>query len=105
MIAAIYKLGKDPRDPANYRPIALLNVSCKILAKMLQTRLLETLDPHLVPQQFGFRPGKSTADAIFIARRVRDHAERSGTRFLMLALDYRRAFDSIAKKSLKEALS
>ena len=60
-IAAIYKTGKDPREYANYRPIALLNVTCKLLAKMLQIRLLEILDSQLVPQQFGFRPGKSTA--------------------------------------------
>ena len=71
---------------------------------MIQKRLLDILDPLLVQQQFGFRPGKSTADAVFIARRAQEHAERSGTRFLMLALDYKRAFDSIPKTSPREAL-
>ena len=53
---------------------------------------------------------ESTANAIFVARRAQEHAERSGTRFRsgtqfpMLALDHKRASDSIPKRSLREAL-
>ena len=104
VIAAIYKIGKGPRDYANYRPIALLNVTYKILAKVIQQRLLALIGDQLVRQQFGFRPGKNTADAIFIARRAQENAERSGTCLLMLALDYQNAFDSIPKQSLVESL-
>ena len=39
IIAAIYKIGKDPWEYSNYRPIALLNVTYKVLAKMIEKRL------------------------------------------------------------------
>ena len=105
IIAAILKPGKSPHDLNSFRPIALLNVTYKLLAKMLQRRLLEHIDPHLVPFQYGFRPGRSTATPVFIARRVQDLAERAGHRLMMLALDYSKAFDFLPHPSIAMALS
>ena len=103
-IAPILKPGKDPRHYENYRPIALLNTAYKILAKLLLNRIQPIIDPHLVPYQFGYRPNKSSAQPIFIARRAQELAERSGNKFFMAALDYKRAFDSIPKEALQEML-
>ena len=93
-VVQIYKQGKPPEAYSSYRPIALLNITYKILAKMLQNRLREALDERLVSFQYGHRKGKSTAEPIFIARRTQDLAERTGRPLYMLALDYSKAFDS-----------
>ena len=104
LVVQIYKPGKIPENYPSYRPIALLNITYKILAKMLQRRLRDELDDRLVPFQFGYRQGKSTSEPIFIARRAQEIAERHGTQLYMLALDYSKAFDSIPHYKLTESL-
>ena len=44
LVVQIYKAGKTPDLFSSYRPIALLNITYKILAKMIQARLRETMD-------------------------------------------------------------
>ena len=45
-IASLYKKG-DHENPENYRPISLLNVSYKIYAYILKSRLAMALEEHL----------------------------------------------------------
>lgn len=45
IISLILKKGKDPEQCGSYRPISLLNVDIKILAKMLAKRL-ESIIPN-----------------------------------------------------------
>ena len=95
-VALIFKKG-DPALCDNYRPICLLAVVQKIFSALLKKRLLHAgLDARLWKSQFGFRRGRSTEDAIYIARRHIElaHARRSG-RLSMMALDWKKAFDSI----------
>ncbi|KAH0809408.1 hypothetical protein GEV33_013383 [Tenebrio molitor] len=53
----IPKPGKDPTNPQSYRPISLLNITGKILEKILTSRLKHVLETNnlLPPEQFGFR--------------------------------------------------
>ena len=104
LVVQIYKPGKVPELYSSYRPIALLNITYKIFAKMIQERLRNSLDDRLVEFQFGYRRGKSTAEPIFIARRTQDLAEKFGLPLYMLALDYSKAFDSIPHHKLTESL-
>ena len=53
-LATIYKKGPTDR-PENYRPIALLNITYKILAIIIHVRLCDSLDNKIDPAQFGFR--------------------------------------------------
>ena len=71
-IVSIYKKG-DATQMKNYRPIALLQTLYKILAGLIKNRLLQAYDPWIQRSQFGFRPKKSTAQAIFLARRPDGH--------------------------------
>jgi len=105
-VASIFKKG-DPADCDNYRPISLITVGYKLLATILLTRLkVAGAEARIWPSQFGFRSGTGTADALFIARRLIDRAiERKDGRLLLLALDWAKAFDSIAPESLCRALT
>lgn len=62
VITLLHKKGRDPQQCANYRPISLINVDEKILAKILTTRLEEVV-PFLIHQdQVGFMRGRCSAD-------------------------------------------
>ena len=96
----------DPEVCCNYRPINLLNAAYKICAMILLKRLLAAGADRLVwSSQFGFRPGRSTDDALHCVRRAveRACADRGGSLHL-LALDWRKAFDSIDPSALLDAL-
>ena len=101
----VFKKG-DPAECDNYRPISILSIAYKIFAAMLKNRLLEArVQDALWSTQFGFRPGCGTEDAIFVARR---HIEiacagRYG-KIKLLALDWKKAFDSVHTQSLLDAL-
>ena len=57
----------DLTEPSNYRPIVFVSVLSKLLTSILTDRLLSWSEDEdkLIDNQFGFRSGKSTIDAIF----------------------------------------
>ena len=61
---------KDIRSLSNYRPISLTNVSYKIFASMLQSRLELYADSRLRNTQYGFRKNRSTTQPIHVMRRL-----------------------------------
>ena len=104
-VAAIYKKG-DPQLPKNYRPISLLSIGYKIFAAVLLNRLKSAgAENRIWRTQFGFRTDHGTLDALFIARRIIDQSlSAKNSKIIFLALDWSKAFDSIASKSLQDAL-
>ena len=74
------------------------------MAHIIKNIIEEGLDNELQKTQFGFRKGKSTANAIFTIRRIMDKAERSGSKLGVVLLDWEKAFDKITHSSLMKAL-
>ena len=64
-VVPIFKDG-DPLNVENYRPISTLPFLSKVFEKLFQVRMNKFIDKNLIltNQQFGFRPGKSTTDAL-----------------------------------------
>lgn len=58
-ISLLLKKDKDPLECSNYRPISLLNVDQKILAKVLATRLQQALPALISTDQTGFMAGRN----------------------------------------------
>ena len=85
-VVSLYKKG-DPEKQENYRPISLLNSFYKIVAAAIQRRLAGSLDTLLMKTQYGFRKNRSTADGLFVAKRMQEYAERSGGKGLMILLE------------------
>ena len=102
-IASIYKKG-DPAKLENYRPIALLQIFCKLLASLLKLRLTDRLEPWILKTQYGFRKKRSTSQPLFIARRLMDIAERQRSPLTLILLDWAKAFDKIDQTKLIEVL-
>ena len=104
-VAMIFKKGA-PEDSNNYRPISLVNIAYKVYAMILLGRLKRGgAEQRLWPTQFGFRSSELTTDALFVVRRRFEAAwaHRSGS-LLLVALDWSKAFDSLAPESLVRAL-
>jgi len=93
-VCAIFKHGNTDRSaPANYRPISLTSVICKLLERVILKRLWKLVGHRINRLQFGFRGGCSTLDAllrlqhqIFAAFDKREHLS-------VCFLDISKAFD------------
>ena len=60
-ISLLLKKDKDPLECSNYRPISLLNVDQKILAKVLASRLQQALSALISTDQTGFMAGRNSS--------------------------------------------
>ena len=63
-VIALLKPGKDPSIPKSYRPISLLSHTYKLFERLILNRITPTVDERLIPEQAGFRPGKSTTSQV-----------------------------------------
>ena len=74
-VIPIPKPNKDHTDPLSYRPIALTSCLCKVLERMINTRLIWYLEKYRIldRSQCGFRKHRSTTDHLVnLERYLRD---------------------------------
>ena len=106
IILPILKTGKEQTNPKNYRPISLTSNICKLLEKLVNNRLIWFLEKtlKLSPQQFGFRPGRSTVDPIAALTTdiLNGFKERKTTTAVFF--DFEKAFDTISRHTIMENL-
>ena len=103
IVVSIYKKG-DSSKLENYRPISLLNSCYKLLAALIKDSLVQGPDKWIIPTQYGFRKSKSTAHAIYLARRLQDYCEKSKSASALILLDWEKAFDKILHTKMIETL-
>lgn len=84
---------KDRSSPTSYRPISLLSVFGKVLEKLVLGRLEAGLEGEDRGNQYGFRKGRSTIDALEECGRVAAEAEEKYV--VGLFLDVKGAFDTL----------
>lgn len=97
IVCPIYKSG-DKCNPTNYRPISVLSVLSKILEKVVNIRLVSYLEKNKIinTNQFGFREGKSTEQAVLkLTTEITSHLD-SGQRSIGVFLDLQKAFDTVS---------
>lgn len=96
-VVPVFKNSGERSDPKNYRPISLLSVISKIFESLINSSLTQHLDSNklLSDHQYGFRAGRSTADALtVISERILQSLDVCGeTR--AIALDISKAFDKV----------
>lgn len=88
----------DLSSSANYRPIAVATSPSKIL----ELCLLECLEPLLSTNdnQFGFKPGSSTDQCIFLLKEHIRHYVNMGSPVYACFLDASKAFDRVCHSTL-----
>jgi hypothetical protein len=67
-VLALYKGKGAQTTPSNFRPISLTCIAARCLEHLIQLRLYPHCEASglLAPEQFGFRCGRSTLDAVFV---------------------------------------
>ena len=71
----------------------------------MANRLQEGLEPKLRKTQYGFRPGRSTTEPVFIVRRMQELVEATRRQALhLIFLDWSKAFDKVDTRCLGDVL-
>ena len=106
IVTALFKKGNKAL-PANYRPITLTSIICKIIEKLI----IEKLQAHLKAnqlekkQQHGFTPKKSTTTNLLEALNIWSEALSHGLPIDIIYLDFEKAFDKVPHQRLIMQLS
>lgn len=101
---------KPVLSPSSFRPLCMLNSTAKLLERLLLTRLNEHLDStgQRSDNQFGFRHGRSTEDAIerviAAARGAAAGATQHRDLCVVVSLDVRNAFNTAPWPRIDAAL-
>ena len=65
--------GKDPSAAKSFRPISLLCHTYKLFERLILNRIAEHVDAKLIPEQAGFRLGKScTSQLLNLTEHIKD---------------------------------
>lgn len=103
-LLVIPKPKKERTSQQTYRPICLIDTMGKVMEHLLQRRLRAEMGRELSERQFGYRPGKSTVDALCKVYEFGKGARKAGKYAALVALDIRNAFNSASWQRIDEAL-
>lgn len=99
----INKPGKPPNNPSSYRPICLVNEISKIYERVIGERINKYMIESgnvISRNQYGFRRGYSTIDAIGMAKSIIEEKINSGAHVMAISLDIFNAFNSVRWSSI-----
>ena len=94
ILALIPKKGNQ-MQLKNKRPICLLDVVYKIIAKVIANRLGNVINKLVHNDQTGFIKGRYIGENIRLISDVIEYCHMDKTEGILLAIDYRNAFDSV----------
>ncbi|KAL9964972.1 hypothetical protein ACROYT_G028690 [Oculina patagonica] len=105
IITLIEKKGKDKRNIGNWRPISLINVDAKIGSKAIALRLQKVLAEIIHFNQNAYVKGRTILDAVRTIDDILEYTERKKINGLLVGIDFQKAFDSVNRNFMVEALS
>jgi hypothetical protein len=88
----------------NYRPICLLNVSFKILTKVLTNRIALLANKIIRPSQTAFVPGRYILEGVVTLHETLHELHRKNKDGIILKLDFEKAYDKIRWPFLQQVL-
>ena len=101
-VVPIYKKKGNVMDCASYRGVKLLEHGMKVVGWLLENRLRRLV--KVDQMQFGFMPGKSTVDAIFILGRMQESYLEKNRKLFICFVDLEKAFERVPRKVIEWAL-
>ena len=100
-VTPIFKTG-NRSDPANYRPVSLTSIPCKMLEHIIHTNIMRHLEQYKVlnDEQHGFRRGRSCETQLDLSvtdlAKVLDRQSQAG----VVIMDFSKAFDLVPHQRL-----
>ena len=104
IISLLPKGDKDRLYLKNWRPISLLNVNYKSLAKALANRLIEFLPQLIDEDQTGYVKKRFIGNDIRIIEDIMIYTTKNKISGILLSVDFEKAFDSVSWKFLAKCL-
>lgn len=105
IVKPIFKKG-NRQYLGNYRPISIITIFAKVLEKIVKNRLITFLEENnlLSKNQFGFRKGLGTIDALYKVSKYIYNALDNNQKAIAVFLDFAKAFDTVDHRQLLIAL-
>ena len=88
---------------SNYCTIALISHASKVMLKILQARLQQSVNCELSDVQAGFRKGRGTIDQIDSVHWIIEKAREFQKNIYFCFFDYAKAFDCVDRHKLKNS--
>ena len=104
IITLIPKKNKDRLFIKNWRPIALLSVDYKILAKILANRLKKVIHKIINTDQTGYIKGRYIGENIRLIKDVITYLNVKDKAGILCLIDFEKAFDTVKWNFIKKAL-
>lgn len=95
LLTLIDKPDKDPIVIPNWRPLTLLTVDYKILAKIIANRVSPTLSYLIHPQQTGFIKNRHISDNLMDLLCAAEYCYMNDLSYLIVNFDMQKAFDKV----------
>ena len=104
VLTLIPKKGKDKRHVENLRPISLLPVPYKIIAKAMAARLKKVVGDLIHTDQTGFLKGRYIGENVRLIMDLMEFTEQNQIKGMLMQCDFQKAYDSISWEFLNEAI-
>jgi hypothetical protein len=103
IIVPIYRK-RNRKQCENNSEITLLYQTFKIYNRMVANKTIKEIEGKLAEELYTFKAGKATRDLISGMRQVTEKNCKYGEEFLMVFIDYKKAFNSVKKEEIRKNL-
>ncbi|GKU89474.1 hypothetical protein SLEP1_g3606 [Rubroshorea leprosula] len=86
---------KNPQAIEEFRPISLIGVTYKIIAKLLVNRLQKVLHKVIGEQQMAFIEGRQLVEGAVIANEIIDEVKRKKKKGFLFKVDFEKAYNKV----------